>query len=294
MNIGMTCWAKSEVLSERIYGEKGTHAKKVLRIEPFPEKRRVIVLGTSYRSTGIVKPIYDHEENDNDYVLVLADEVRHRVIVCQEIDKGQRYRIPFVTFESELEQIPEAGDKSMMRANYEFLIEGKDQIWELLIQVGDDFDGSEYQQGKKDGLRTALALLGNVELRPLIRGGGMARPQGPEYPVCMYELEREQEEDGDIVVVQRGVFNAGSLNMRIAWYVSRDGGTRNLIAKAPNIVGTWWFENVYRDQDLTPFLWDSPQEVFEWWTKNRKNIAAFQADRMRLLTQRNERRESHE
>jgi hypothetical protein len=121
MNIGMTCWAKSEVLSERIYGEKRTHAKKVLRTEPFPEKRRVIILGTSYRSTGIVKPIYDHEENDNDYVLVLADEVRHRVIVCQEIDKGQRYRIPFVTFESELEQIPEAGDKSMMRANYEFL-----------------------------------------------------------------------------------------------------------------------------------------------------------------------------
>ena len=185
MNIGMTCWAKSEVLSERIYGEKGTHAKKVLRIEPFPEKRRVIVLGTSYRSTGIVKPIYDHEENDNDYVLVLADEVRHRVIVCQEIDKGQRYRIPFVTFESELEQIPEAGDKSMMRANYEFLIEGKDQIWELLIQVGDDFDGSEYQQGKKDGLRTALALLGNVELRPLIRGGAWLDRRGQSIPsVC--------------------------------------------------------------------------------------------------------------
>lgn len=33
------------------------------------------------------------------------------------------------------------------------------QIFELFNDVRDEFDGSEYQQGKKDGLRLALAIM---------------------------------------------------------------------------------------------------------------------------------------
>ena len=61
-------------------------------------------------------------------------------------------------------------------ASYDFLSNAKDEIWELLIAVRDSFDGSEYQQGKKDGLRSALAILGTPEMASFNRGGGMARP----------------------------------------------------------------------------------------------------------------------
>lgn len=61
-------------------------------------------------------------------------------------------------------------------ASYDFLSDAKDEIWELLIAVRDSFDGSEYQQGKKDGLRSALAILGTPEMASFNRGGGMARP----------------------------------------------------------------------------------------------------------------------
>ena len=36
----------------------------------------------------------------------------------------------------------------------------QDELIEIYIKVVDGFDGSEYQQGKKDGLRIAIAVLG--------------------------------------------------------------------------------------------------------------------------------------
>ena len=53
----------------------------------------------------------------------------------------------------------------------EFLSSAKNDIFDLFVAVRDGFDGSEYQQGKKDGLRTALALLGNDGLDSFNRGG---------------------------------------------------------------------------------------------------------------------------
>ena len=50
-------------------------------------------------------------------------------------------------------------------ASHDFLSDAKDEIWELFVAVRDDFDGSEYQQGKKDGLRSALALLAHGNQR---------------------------------------------------------------------------------------------------------------------------------
>lgn len=165
------------------------------------------------------------------------------------------------------------------RASYEFLVQGKHEVFALLEDAADNFDGTEYAQGKKDGLRMALARLGNPELLKLNQGGGLAREQGKPYPAVMYELERDEE--GDAIVVRRGVFERYS--NRVAWYVMLDGETRSLISREPNSVGTWWLEYVGREQNILPFLWDSPQEVFVWWAKNRENIAAFQADRARLL-----------
>ena len=41
----------------------------------------------------------------------------------------------------------------------------QDELVDLYTRVVDGFDGSEYQQGKKDGLRIAIAILGlNVPL----------------------------------------------------------------------------------------------------------------------------------
>ena len=59
-------------------------------------------------------------------------------------------------------------------ASHDFLSDAKGEIWELFVAVRDDFDGSEYQQGKKDGLRSALALLGTPEMIAFNREGGMA------------------------------------------------------------------------------------------------------------------------
>ena len=58
----------------------------------------------------------------------------------------------------------------------EFLSSAKNDIFDLFVAVRDGFDGSEYQQGKKDGLRTALALLGNDGLDSFNRGGPNENP----------------------------------------------------------------------------------------------------------------------
>ncbi len=58
----------------------------------------------------------------------------------------------------------------------EFLSNGRQEIFDLLEAVRAKFDGTEYQQGKKDGLRSALALLGTPEMISLNRGGNQASP----------------------------------------------------------------------------------------------------------------------
>lgn len=63
----------------------------------------------------------------------------------------------------------------MELSGMQYLSEGKDEIFELFIRIREDFDGTEYMQGKKDGLRTALALLGTPEMAAFNRGNGGAR-----------------------------------------------------------------------------------------------------------------------
>lgn len=60
-------------------------------------------------------------------------------------------------------------------ASQAYLQEGKDAIFELFVKVHENFDGSEYQQGKKDGLRTALALLGIDGMDTFNKGQPKAR-----------------------------------------------------------------------------------------------------------------------
>ncbi|MCA9371065.1 MAG: hypothetical protein KC680_03845 [Candidatus Peregrinibacteria bacterium] len=63
----------------------------------------------------------------------------------------------------------------MRVASLESLSEGKQEIWELFERMREEFDGSEYMQGKKDGLRIALALLGAPEMIAFNHGNGDAR-----------------------------------------------------------------------------------------------------------------------
>ena len=63
----------------------------------------------------------------------------------------------------------------MRVASLESLSEGKQEIWELFERMRDEFDVSEYMQGKKDGLRIALALLGAPEMIAFNHGNGDAR-----------------------------------------------------------------------------------------------------------------------
>lgn len=72
-------------------------------------------------------------------------------------------------------QFTKEQELAMAIESLEYLSNAKDEIFELFQRVRDDFDGSEYMQGKKDGLRIALALLGIPEMLQFNRGGGMAR-----------------------------------------------------------------------------------------------------------------------
>ena len=65
--------------------------------------------------------------------------------------------------------------EKLLKANYEFLSKGRYEVLELFMDVRDAFDGSEYQQGKKDGLRLTMALLGSPGMASFNRGGGNAR-----------------------------------------------------------------------------------------------------------------------
>jgi len=71
--------------------------------------------------------------------------------------------------------LTEEQEVALMRANYEYLANAKHAIFELYMDIRDEFDGSDYMQGKKDGLRLALTLLGNTDLASFNRGGSQAR-----------------------------------------------------------------------------------------------------------------------
>lgn len=171
---------------------------------------------------------------------------------------------------------------SRVSDNEEFLSNAKFEIFELFVSVSDEFDGSEYQQGKKDGLRTALALLGNPEFIAYNRGNGGARNKRKlSFPVAMYELERDEYEGA--IVLRRGVFER--YDNRVAWYITRDvqSGIAMVMPKeSGNKSGLFFFHVISREEDISPYLWDKPEDAFEWWEANRERIVAFTSDRLRL------------
>lgn len=165
------------------------------------------------------------------------------------------------------------------KANYEFLSEGKGEIFELLERIREDFDESEYQQGKKDGLRSALALLGNPEMKSFNRGGRWARERlMKSYPITMYELERDPDEGA--IVLRRE-----ELEDRVAWCITRDvsSGLKSFLPKVGDKNGLIFFQLFDWGEGWSPYLWDNPQDAFRWWEANRDKIVAFAGDRLRLL-----------
>jgi hypothetical protein len=61
-------------------------------------------------------------------------------------------------------------------AQYKHLQEQIEIFSELAFEFFDNFDGSEYQQGKKDGMRLALSFVtGDPSWAELNRGGRLAR-----------------------------------------------------------------------------------------------------------------------
>ncbi len=71
-------------------------------------------------------------------------------------------------------------DINLVKANLEFLQQAKQEIFELFEDVRNNFDGSDYQQGKKDGLRLALALLGNPKWASFNRGQALSNQSEKE------------------------------------------------------------------------------------------------------------------
>ena len=164
------------------------------------------------------------------------------------------------------------------KASYAFLSTGKDEIFELFERIREDFDESEYQQGKKDGLRSALALLGNPVMESFNRGGRWARERlMKSYPITMYELERDPHEGA--IVLRREVFED-----REAWSITRDvpAYALSFLPKESDKNGLFFFCSIDWGDGWTPYLWDTPKEAFAWWEANRDKIVAFTSDRLRL------------
>lgn len=109
--------------------------------------------------------------------------------------------------------------------------------------------------------------------------GAASKPED-FFPVAMYELERD-EYDGAIVL-RRGVFE--HYDNRVAWYITRDvqSGLAMIMPKESGNSGLFFFHVISREDDLTPYLWDTPSEAFQWWRANRQQIVAFTSDRLRL------------
>jgi hypothetical protein len=74
-------------------------------------------------------------------------------------------------------------------ASSEYLSNGKQEIFELFEKIRESFDGSEYQQGKKDGLRLALALLGNPGLEQFNQDGKAAREKDNEAEIVRLQAQ---------------------------------------------------------------------------------------------------------
>ena len=77
----------------------------------------------------------------------------------------------------------------MKLAQLENIEEQIHSFFELFCDFVDEFDMSEYQQGKKDGMRLALSFLTNdPSWADLNRGGSMAR----EYTPIQGEKEKSK------------------------------------------------------------------------------------------------------
>jgi hypothetical protein len=63
----------------------------------------------------------------------------------------------------------------MKLAQLEYIEEQIHSFFELFCDFVDEFDGSEYQQGKKDGMRIALSFISDPSWADLNRGGRMGR-----------------------------------------------------------------------------------------------------------------------
>lgn len=83
-------------------------------------------------------------------------------------------------------------------ASLEFLSDMKFEIFEYMIEVTDNFEGTDYEQGKKDGLRIALGFLG-YDMGSLISDGNNSHPRTNE----INELESEIKKLNGIIDHQR-------------------------------------------------------------------------------------------
>lgn len=92
-------------------------------------------------------------------------EGNHRsYMVCMEVWRAEAKRLAVC-------------DAELVKANLDYLENAKFEVFRLFVEVRDRYDGSEYQQGKKDGLRIALALLGNPEFTEFNRGDSKENPK---------------------------------------------------------------------------------------------------------------------
>ena len=76
----------------------------------------------------------------------------------------------------------------MKLAQLEYIQEQIHSFFELFCDFVDEFDMSEYQQGKKDGMRIALSFISDPSWADLNRGGSMAR----EYTPIQGEKEKSK------------------------------------------------------------------------------------------------------
>lgn len=62
-----------------------------------------------------------------------------------------------------------------METSLDYLKKAKHNLFETFLVVADEFDGTDYQQGKKDGLRLAMAVMGDPEWLDFNRGNSRSR-----------------------------------------------------------------------------------------------------------------------
>jgi hypothetical protein len=62
-----------------------------------------------------------------------------------------------------------------METSLDYLKQAKHNLFETFLAVSDEFDGTDYMQGKKDGLRLAMAVMGDPEWLDFNRGNSRSR-----------------------------------------------------------------------------------------------------------------------